>query len=388
MYRATGTRSRAKATLAAVASTSALALLWAFRPSLKGLPGSLAEPLTATALEDVGLWLAWLALACLSLLALVRALRSTSHSRQTFRTRGVVTSNLAVMKRSFRTSAARDRPSQPRTAGSRVFGEQVVLTVPVPVETPVAVEEDQESRLAAAAEAPRVSVSVLGPLRISGGKRRRRIRASAHEVVAYLAFHPEGATRDQLLEAVWPGEDPKRSEQRLWQSTSDVRRALGDVIAREGDRYTLDRAKVSVDLDELERVLAAARAADAERRHQLMEHALALITGEPLSGSAYAWADGEVRRLRAVHVDLLEQVGRARLAAEPRAALDAAERGLAIDGLNEGLWRLALEAESALGLREAVAERYEHLRIVLDERLGLEPAQETKLLHRRLLAQH
>lgn len=293
------------------------------------------------------------------------------------------------MKRSFRTSAARDRHSQPRTAGSRVFGEQVVLTVPVPVETPVAVEEDQESRVAAAAEAPPVSVSVLGPLRISGGKRRRRIRASAHEVVVYLAFHPEGATRDQLLEAVWPGEDPKRSEQRLWQSTSDVRRALGDVIAREGDRYTLDRAKVSVDLDELERILAAARAADAERRHQLMEHALALITGEPLTGSDYAWAEGDLRRLRAIHIDLLEQVGRGRLAAdEPRSALDAAERGLAVDVLNEGLWRLALEAESALGLREAVAERYDQLRVLLDERLGLEPAQETRLLHRRLLAQH
>jgi DNA-binding SARP family transcriptional activator len=49
--------------------------------------------------------------------------------------------------------------------------------------------------------------------------------------------------------------------------------------------------------------------------------------------------------------------------------------------------RIAMEAETALGLREAVAERYERLRTLLDERLGLEPAQETRLLHRRLLAQ-
>jgi DNA-binding SARP family transcriptional activator len=69
------------------------------------------------------------------------------------------------------------------------------------------------------------------------------------------------------------------------------------------------------------------------------------------------------------------------------ATLDAAERGLAIDALNEGLWRLALEAESALGLREAVVERYEELRVLLDERLGLEPGRETRLLHRPLLAQ-
>jgi hypothetical protein len=81
---------------------------------------------------------------------------------------------------------------------------------------------------------------------------------------------------------------------------------------------------------------------------------------------------GRAPKAEAIHIDLLERVGRGRLAAgKARGALDVAERGLAIDGLNEGLWRLALEAESALGLREAVAERYERLRVLLDERLGL-----------------
>src|SRR5947207_212235 len=110
--------------------------------------------------------------------------------------------------------------------------------------------------------------------------------------------------------------------------------------------------------------------------------------GEPLAGADYAWSEGEVRRLRATFVDLIEQVARHRLqAGEARTALDAAERGLEVDTLSESLWRLAMEAEGALGLREAVAERYERLRLVLDERLGLEPSHDTKLLYRRLLAQ-
>ena len=55
------------------------------------------------------------------------------------------------------------------------------------------------------------------------------------------------------------------------------------------------------------------------------------------------------------YVELLEQVGRARLeAGDARGALEAAERGLAVDLLNEVLWRLALEAEGRLGLREAI----------------------------------
>jgi len=46
-----------------------------------------------------------------------------------------------------------------------------------------------------------------------------------------------------------------------------------------------------------------------------------------------------------------------------------------------------MEAESALGRREAVVERYEQLRHELDEQFGLEPSRELKQFHRRLLGQ-
>ncbi len=68
--------------------------------------------------------------------------------------------------------------------------------------------------------------------------------------------------------------------------------------------------------------------------------------------------------------------------------LELAERGLAIDPLNETFWRIALEAESALGLRAAVTGRYEELARVLDERLGLTPSRETRVLYRWLLEQN
>jgi DNA-binding SARP family transcriptional activator len=91
----------------------------------------------------------------------------------------------------------------------------------------------------------------------------------------------------------------------------------------------------------------------------------------------------------AIASELVEQVGRNRLGARRTfgRALELAERALAVDGLNEGLWRRALEAEGVLGLREAVEERYERLCAQLDERLGVEPDRETRALHRQLLAQ-
>jgi len=67
--------------------------------------------------------------------------------------------------------------------------------------------------------------------------------------------------------------------------------------------------------------------------------------------------------------------------------LDAAERGIRVDELNEGCWRLALEAEGSLGLRDAVTARYDMLARLLADRVGLQPAHETTTVYRRLLAQ-
>jgi DNA-binding SARP family transcriptional activator len=48
---------------------------------------------------------------------------------------------------------------------------------------------------------------------------------------------------------------------------------------------------------------------------------------------------------------------------------------------------LALEAEGALGLREAIEARYGRLRDLLQQRLALKPAKETRALYLRLLGQ-
>jgi hypothetical protein len=57
-------------------------------------------------------------------------------------------------------------------------------------------------------------------------------------------------------------------------------------------------------LDELEPLLTEARVTeDNEVEQRLFEQALALFAGEPLAGTDYAWCEGELRRLRAAHVE-------------------------------------------------------------------------------------
>jgi len=367
-------------------SLAILALLWMLRPGKPSLPGSLTAPLTVEAIESVILWLLWLAVGLLALALLFTALRQ--RSRSSVAVRRLRGSSSRPPWRAYGTRARPASPlfvvSAPLASASLANGRAVVS------------EQRSAERAAPASDAialpTRPQVSVLGSLTIAGAKRSRRgIRKAALELVAYLALHRRPVQRDELLEAFWPGTDPRRTRPRLHQAVRDARRLLGTAIASDRDGYWLERAEVDVDLDQLERLLAEARVADGDGDQvgqQLLEQALGLFAGEPLAGSDYPWSEGELRRLRATHVELLERVGRTRLGSgEPRRALELAERALALDGLNEGLWRLALEAESALGLREAVDGRYERLRTLLAERLGLEPDRETRSLYRGLLAQ-
>jgi DNA-binding SARP family transcriptional activator len=169
-----------------------------------------------------------------------------------------------------------------------------------------------------------ISIAVLGPLVIDGLSRRIK-RAATYELLAYLALHPKGASRDELVEAIWPAQDPERTRPRFWQSVTEARKALGDAWLHEGERYQLD---------------------------------------------------------------LLERVGRVRLAhGDARGALQMAEQAIALDQLHEPSWRLALQAEHALGLRESITRRYDDPTRSLDEQLGLEPARETRVMYRQLLGQ-
>jgi DNA-binding SARP family transcriptional activator len=233
------------------------------------------------------------------------------------------------------------------------------------------------------------SIALLGPLEIASSKRRRRgLRSQTQQLLAYLALHHEGATLDELIAALLPDVDEDKARQRLWELVSDARAHIGESILRANERYVLDREAVTVDIDHFEELLTRAHAERGAERERLLERALALVRGHPLAGTDYTWAANEVRRLHATIADLLEELGNLRLdSGNPTGALAAAEQTLALDAYNEAAHRVAMHAESVLGLRQAIVERYERLSQELDDRFGLEPEHETRLLYRRLLSQ-
>jgi DNA-binding SARP family transcriptional activator len=231
-------------------------------------------------------------------------------------------------------------------------------------------------------------VLLLGPLELTGCKKKQPRRQATTELIAYLATRRRPASRDELLEALWPGDDPRRSAARFYQAASEARRLLGDAFRRDRDTYALDRDQLRIDLDELDRLRREAEATMGDEQLALLEHALALFRGEPLAGIDALWAETEQRRLTALRADLLEHAGRLRLdSGDATRALEYADAAAALDASNERPVQLAMHAEAALGRRDAVVVRYERLQRELDARFGLEPSRETKVLYRRLLSQ-
>lgn len=365
----------------------AAAVLVDRRPTLPELPASLEAPVTTTFVQRLLLTAAWAALLIVLALIAAHAARAMRRSaRQPTRAPVHRPRPTAVIRRPPHGAMPLRVAPPPEPTTPRLGSLSLKLDLDIPAAatatnpSPAPKASSGAEPDAATPERPPVRIRLLGPFEIEGAPTPRR--ASTRELIAYLALHPNGATRDQLLEALWPNSDPKRSRPRLWQSTAESRRILGDAFARDDDgRYRLDRDQVWIDTDELSRQLTADEAPAA------LDRALALWRGEPLDGADYPWADSHLRQLRGTQIDLLAQAGTARLqAGDARGALQAAEHGIAIDQLHEPCWRLALQAEAALGLRDAVVARYERLAGLLDDRLGLRPEHATTALVREILA--
>src|SRR5581483_436573 len=343
---------RVMTALAAAVLLLALWAAWGLRPSLPRLPRSLSTPLNQ---DDIGTLLALLAWAIFVLLDLILVARVIQFGIRRRPSRGALRLQRAF---ALRGSDSSHSPRPDWRAFARTIDPPVLRianggrepTVGGPAPPPAPAPVLVEAAAPASTREERTHVRVLGPFEINGANAQHPQRKAARELIAYLALQRQGATRAELLEALWPDDDPRRSEQRFRQASAEARKALGEALHRDGRRYLLSRTALDIDLDRLEEWIAqAAQARNADDERAALEAALSLFRGEPFTGIETDWAESEARRLRAVAVDILKRTARLRLeVGEHAAALDAAERGIALDTLNEDLWRLALEAEGAL----------------------------------------
>ena len=240
-----------------------------------------------------------------------------------------------------------------------------------------------------------VHLHLLGPVRVeaAGKPVTTGVRRITRDLLAYLALHPSGVTREQGIDALMPERDVESGTTMFHTAINGARKVLRTatglrepmfVIHTDG-RYRLDPDLIDVDLWQLQTALDRAQRADNDDQ-RLTELRLvpALYPAEFAEDLTFEWAETERERLRRHATDALAHLARFTQNDDPDRALAALEQAIDHDTYAEPLYRAVMRLQARLGHTDAVRRTYELLKNRLAD-LDTDPAEQTHQLLLTLL---
>ncbi len=234
---------------------------------------------------------------------------------------------------------------------------------------------------------PRLRIADLGRTSFSVGSRNvdlSNLRRKAAATLCFVLTRPGlMATRDQVIEALWPDLDPTSALNSLNQTLYFLRRDIDPAfdddcsahyIRFEGELLWLDRQLTDVRSSTFYERASRALASEAPSVQEA-QSIVGLYAGRFAPEFEYDdWAIGWRETLHALYLHLAETIGRG-LVAQGRLqeAIDVALRVLAIDPAAERFERSLIWLYGTLGARSAAAEQYAHYAAVQRGEYGVEP---------------
>lgn len=222
---------------------------------------------------------------------------------------------------------------------------------------------------------------VLGRFELSDAKGRVltpawRTKKARGLFVHFITGQGRRYSREQLIDAFWPGKDLHSATHHLHVEISALRRTLGKIagaapdqqeaILFDGHDYRWNPGiLVRSDVDEFERLLgeaASVLASNRARAKQLYARAAHLYRGDFCAGTEAPWCDKVRARLRQQALDALKTLGR--LYYEERAygrARSFFSRALELGGADQTLYISVMRCLQALNDRRGVQQQYARL---------------------------
>ncbi len=244
-----------------------------------------------------------------------------------------------------------------------------------------------------------LTIQLLGtPLILLDDQPLTITRKKSRALVYYLAAHDKPLTREQILSFFWPDSERVSAQQVLRTTLHGLRQALGAALVT--DENTLSLAPdTNIDVRIFEANLQRAhvsalpsgvgRLAPLTTNYQQLTTILQLyrgdfLTGFALSGSAEFddWLTEQQEHYRRLAIrGFIALADRYEQQQDYPAALEALDRALAFDPLQEDIQRNALRVHYLAGDRTSAIRRYEALRQLLDEQMGVPPMAATRALY-------
>lgn len=229
-----------------------------------------------------------------------------------------------------------------------------------------------------------LSIRLLGIPQIVLDQRPLTVtRRKSRALLYYLAVQPEPVTRDHLLAFFWPDHERPAAQRILRTTLYNLRKLLSTAILAEEDTLALT-PEAGVDVRTFETQLSLPYV-----EQQQLAATLDLYRGDFLSGFTLPdppefddWVMVERERYRRLAVKGLTVLSQLYESGRDfRAALEALERALAFNPLQEDLQRACLRLHYLAGDRAGAIRRYEYLTKLLDEEMGVPPMDETRALY-------
>lgn len=242
---------------------------------------------------------------------------------------------------------------------------------------------------------PPIRVRLFGSPEIVGVKEDQRdgFGPKSRELLFYYLLHPQGATREQAIEALWPETDPAKGIDKFWFQMRTVRNHLRNdgaptakFIDKFDDAYRPVPELFDVDVWDFDRLIADAAAGENVRAS--LSKVADLYRGDLLQGIYYPWAEPLQAHFRKQLIDAMTQLANACSAEEDHeAAVASLLKAIAVDRYAEHLYRSVMELYAKLGRRNDVERVYKELEAALADELEAEPDPETYALKNGLLTQ-
>lgn len=189
------------------------------------------------------------------------------------------------------------------------------------------------------------------------------IQPRLRELVIFLAVHPEGTTREALVNALWPANTSDKTNNALNTALSRLRNAIAkatggtitDIAIAGGGRYRLNPDLVEVDYWHLDRAITARRTAStAQDRIDAYREVVNLYTGPLAEGVESEWLEPVREAVRRDVIDAAAALAHALRDVDPEQTLELLELARAFDPHNELLYRDIMRLQGRLGRLEAI----------------------------------
>ncbi|NUS26274.1 MAG: tetratricopeptide repeat protein [Streptomyces sp.] len=244
---------------------------------------------------------------------------------------------------------------------------------------------------------PRLCFRVLGPLEVEIEGQPAALTGRQRALCTALLLHANHVVSvDRLIDFLWDSRPPGAGAARVRALVAEVRRVLGplgpSLLTTRRPGYVMHARPGELDLLTFEQLVEdGSRAAadgdwDTVRHHA--ERALGLWRGEPLSDLPEAAVrEAERRRLGELHLAARESAAEADLeTGRHRQAVAELLRLTTAHPLREHPHALLMRALQADGRPAEALQVYAELRRRMVDELALEPSDDLRTLHRRLLA--